>query len=935
MAFVLFVFSGPMVFLATRGFRHSVDSSLNPARKKQLRGLLGFARHAGTAGGVLLTGWWLGRGLSFRHALFLSLGALACAGLAHLLRHYLPLRQMDAEPAPVRSSGPLHLFAHKYTATMSLFVVLGIGSTLFLNYIFLWSAEGRFHGRDSLAGFLGLFYGVLIPLAWLGNRYAFSRIKQRFDLGVALLLSPVLLFLVSVGAGVAGERLNPGSLAMTYPLFGVLIFAGKAIHWVLHESLGQPAMALVYRSLDPVERRNVELGIEGVLSQVAVFSSGLLLALVVSLSNVEVIHVNYLLSLCVLGWFFSGMALYREYRKVLKNSFSGGETDRYRMNKLLHFRPDPFRSVYALETIRLHPWHFHDITLEDLRRYLDHPRSAIRELGWRQVHLISPGMTELELSQRLAREENPEIKDLIRDLRKRRLRSKPGLQEEFIRERLHRFGQDHPESDPGVSEAFASGDRNEVFAAMYHVAENGSREYNPQIMDRIKDPDPGIRAVAMATAARLHLEGVASRIQSLLREPGMEPMAWSALVQLGDACLDDLDATFHKPGTDILLQKRILSILSAIGSEKACRLLLDKLDYHHRDVFSEVVHGLFENGFQANRIQNASVQNSILRLVHTGAWNLAAVISLRTGEPAGKLMLALDSEIRELNDQIFMLLSLIYDRESVWSIRQNLMGRSRVDKEMGLEMLNLLVSEPLRAVVHAYFHDVVVREKLDKLNALFALEVFPPGKLLTRILNRDGMLLGDFIRICVLDFMGRTPAFFNEQQIIAQGFHPNPNIRETAAEILRRSDPGRFSSVHQRFEFADHFFMVRNDPSDWLMDTTIGLNRWGLFANVGLNTLLNLASKLHPFRNDLPGDGEYVVLARSETPGTYAPLSAGLGMIISEHPEIMEQIRYLWANGTCEAYLIELEVFVEMLFDNRGLLHVFCAFLAQGNNIPA
>ena len=41
------------------------------------------------------------------------------------------------------------------------------------------------------------------------------------------------------------------------------------------------------------------------------------------------------------------------------------------------------------------------------------------------------------------------------------------------------------------------------------------------------------------------------------------------------------------------------------------------------------------------------------------------------------------------------------------------------------------------------------------------------------------------------------------------------------------------------------------------------------------------------------------------------------------------QIRVLGTIGTCEAYLIERGEFVQLLFDDRSLLHVFCTFLNQ------
>ena len=108
------------------------------------------------------------------------------------------------------------------------------------------------------------------------------------------------------------------------------------------------------------------------------------------------------------------------------------------------------------------------------------------------------------------------------------------------------------------------------------------------------------------------------------------------------------------------------------------QMMLDKLDYHHREVFSAVVAGLYENHFQASPLQKASIQAAILRQVQAGVWNLGAKISIRTENPGGYIGEALDQEIWDVNETILMLLALIYDRQSVHRSEQTcLISRMR------------------------------------------------------------------------------------------------------------------------------------------------------------------------------------------------------------------------------------------------------------------
>jgi hypothetical protein len=100
-----------------------------------------------------------------------------------------------------------------------------------------------------------------------------------------------------------------------------------------------------------------------------------------------------------------------------------------------------------------------------------------------------------------------------------------------------------------------------------------------------------------------------------------------------------------------------------------------------------------------------------------------------------------------------------------------------------------------------------------------------------------------------------------------------------------------------------------------------------MFMNVGINSLFRLTSILRPFSEEKVAEGGVVLLARSASDEELTTLSSGIAIIAEHHPEIMEQIRYLRTIGTCEAYLVEKGTFIELLFDDRSLLHVFCTFL--------
>ena len=929
-SFMLFVLMGPLILIILLSFWITVRGFLSPSFGKQLSGIIEAALVAGMIFAFVAVPLVVGAGIRIGLTLYAGMASLTIAALAQL--HVL--NGMDKgriySRRRVSSTGPIRLFSHRYTGLISAFVLLGISVLMVIHFIFLWSASAQYPVASGLVYFLGFFFAAMIFTGWAMKRILFGRIKNKFGLGVTLLMTPVVLILLSLTFLIVLDLFELEAKLAWVPLFFLLAFLGRFVLGSWRASMEDSSLNVIYQTLSPNEKNNIRSGIEGVMSQIGVFGIGLVLALFMELGVLEPIKVPYMLVFFVMAWFFVGLSLYGSYHKILQVSL---ESDRVRDHTERGLQDlatsDLTKTAFPVEAIEFNPYIFHYVNRDQLLAMIDHPNPGVRMRVWDHMLTSAPGLPQLTLSHKLAGEHDPEIKDRIRKMAMRKLRSKLGLQAAFIKERLDRFSEERKEADPAIGEAFHSGVRNEVFAALYHVATEPDPAYIPEVATLLKDKDLDVRCVAISTAGQVDSLKVTTTLIETLEHPQLYARAWSALVNQGEMAVDELESTFHKPGSSVILQKRILSVLAAIGGERAMQMMLDKLEYHHREIFTAAVAGLYENHFHASEIQEASIQSAILRQVKTGAWNLGAKISIRTENPGGYLGEALDQEIWDVNESILMLLALIYDRRSVHRIRTKLLDKQAEDRGMAVELLELLLNEPLKKLLISYFSDILIREKIDRLQSHFRVDLIPVGLLLKKILNRDGMQMGDFIRICVLERMGNVAGYFDEQQIIAQGFHPNPKIRETAAQLLRKNDPGKYDLVTERLDFPDNSFPGHDDSARWYVNSTINLASWKLFKDVGISSLFKLVSILQPFSWERFPDGDLVLMARVASAGELSPLSDGIAIIAEQQPEIMEQIRYLGKDGVREAYLVEREKFRELLFDDRSLLHVFSLFLNQ------
>jgi len=465
--FATFVFSGPLILITLLGFWTTVKGKLSSSRSKQLGGLIEVALVGGMTLALLLTPLLVSAGFRIHEVLYAGMGSLIVAAVAQMYILSNPGNKEKGYRNESGSAGPIRLFSHKYTASMATFVILGVAVSVLLHYEFLSVTQNRFPGGKELVEFLGFFLGIGVMLAWILKRFLFHWIKSKFGIRMTLLLLPVVLILLTIPASILGDGYGYGGGIQMFAYFFLLVVLSNLFSRSMKESMENPSMNLIYQSLNKRERENIQSGIEGVFSQIGVFGAGLFLSLFIMFQFIELYHVTYVLFVLLLIWFVVGLSLYKSYHRLLKVTL---ESDRVfdpsdlRLEEIEQF--DIEQSSFALELIEFNPYFFHYVSRERELCLVAHSDPMVRRKIWKHILKSSPGLTDIIISQMLVNERVPDIKESIRQLKKRKLKSKLGLQEAFIRERLNKFNKVQSEPDNSIGEVFHSGERHEILAAL-------------------------------------------------------------------------------------------------------------------------------------------------------------------------------------------------------------------------------------------------------------------------------------------------------------------------------------------------------------------------------------------------------------------------------------------------------------------------------------
>src|SRR5690606_18357355 len=128
-------------------------------------------------------------------------------------------------------------------------------------------------------------------------------------------------------------------------------------------------------------------------------------------------------------------------------------------------------------------------------------------------------------------------------------------------------------------------------------------------------------------------------------------------------------------------------------------------------------------------------------------WNLAALQELPRTPEMQFLREALEEEVTQNHEQIFMLLSILYDPESVELARQNISSGDHESIAFALELLDLFIDQELKPKLLPLLDDKPVEEKLRLLQYHFPREHYTPIQVINYLLNRDYNLVNRWTKV--------------------------------------------------------------------------------------------------------------------------------------------------------------------------------------------
>ncbi len=693
----------------------------------------------------------------------------------------------------------VRFFGIKYIAFLAFFVVISFTAVRFIDYSF-YNLTVTVFNKDDLPVFLSLFEATIVIFSFLFATFATDKIQEEYGLRVSLIINPLLTIIFTAAALALGFFFgyDPGKGTETIIFFFIMVSMSKLVVNSLRDALDTPVFKFYYVPIDKTVKLDAQTKVEGIVTATATLVAGGLIVIINQFAFFDLLSIT-LFTLPLLGiWYVITNRMYQGYRDTLQNSLQrnrssmeGHVVREFTLNSVLEKEVNSTaeeKVIYGLKLMeKLEPALFESsimkLSQSDLKKVKKFSLEKIEELG------INNEQNESEMMG-LARQAAgaSEDSDLL----------------SISADKLMKLGKSVRQSDRVLAAKLL---RKMVTQRTIFI-----------LLELLRDADPKVRNEAILTARKVKRPETWPVMIDLLSSPAYSNQVTAALKESGEAVLPVLDAAFYRSGQTDQVMLKIVQIMGHIGGAEAWQLLWKKSDYPDKRVVKQIFYSLRYTNYSAKGRERRQVMELLDTEIGKTMWNLCAQAELPEADHFKYLKEALREELRDNYDQISLLMSILYDPQSVQLVRENVETGTADGIAYALELLDLFVDQELKPKIVPIYDDIPVKEKMNRLQIYFPREEYNPVQVVNYILNRDFNLNNRWTKMCAVYSSAFIPEFRVSRGLIGQMFNPDKLLQETAAWVIYNKDKSQYKIVSDRLPLRDRKFLDSSIENNQLLD---------------------------------------------------------------------------------------------------------------------
>ncbi len=692
-----------------------------------------------------------------------------------------------------KSTGAYSLRKSRYIRLLSLFVVCSVLTAAIVDYNFLNVSKVQFPKETDLTNFLSFFSALVVITGFVIQVFLNDRILELYGTRASLLILPLFLLIYAVIVTLMYWSFGQELMRIDIFLFLFVFTAlSKLFTDALRDSLESPTLKLFFLPIPVKFRFNVQTFIEGFVKEMGILVSGLCLIGLGALGIVDWVVFTHLLFVVIAVWAIATYSTYGQYRKILtqilssnqvKSQSAAGNNFNIRVFLTKQLENQPVKNTILLLKLieRIDPALLETIA-ETYTRYKFDPQVKLFLLEQIERNTLFGAYETLQ--KQVSREQNQAVLDKIKQ----------------VLTKID-YALDLAQDWAKINEMLLSesiDDRLLIAQLMSKAHSDKTYKVLPLLL---KDASYDVRVAALTSCGQAQIEEILPLVADALDDIGFENQAISALIDYGEMSLPTLEKLFYLQETSQNTRLDIIRTAGFIGGKKAIEFLLKKLNYPDRKVGHEVLYSLSRCSWQAkaNTTSAGIILNFLETKIETYWWNSLAIEELEDKKENEPVRWALKDETEQNLEDIFLYLTLLYDKKSVALVKENIESGTDDGISYAMELLDIFLSEDLKRRLIPVLENIPWSEKYKKLTAYYHRDRYNSEQLLENILLRDFNEMGKFAKSAALFSLASNESVRGISNSIASLFFAdNELLHQSAAYCMAVKDYDYFRQACKR-----------------------------------------------------------------------------------------------------------------------------------------
>lgn len=681
---------------------------------------------------------------------------------------------------------------NKYFGYIIILAIFPLFATYFVDFIFLDQTKIQFTTQDLVSSFLSIFFGIMAVVEFFLKSFISGRLISKFGMLFSLLILPVVLSVFTIIAAFYGTIYGATLMFFSF------IVLNKLFVRVFRTSFLDPSFQILYQPIPSNERLAFQSKVEGVPKSIGNVIVGLTLILFANISSLTVVHYNYLFVIVLSLWLWLSSKLYIEYRKTLRSVLkSNEERDK---------SPAEERSNLSLfyQIMKEEPNPNFDLILNLLNQL--EPRNTPAFL--QRTLIAVSGIYQEKILSQIKNKRILSARQLIGELlhTQKELNNRASFQEAI----------DLLESASTIdlntlSELSYSSDAQDRLIAANLLSYSGRYGTFKLLYELLQDDNPTIRKTVILTSGRIGRAELWPYLIKNLFTTSYSSSAVVAIKMIGPPILDELAKCFDKSSTPKYVKLKIISIYSGMQGEKALGFLKSNIQYPDEDIRHRTFIALSKMGYHEKSWKTSIIRDAIEEEIAMTLWIMSAILDVRNDNRTAILVDSLNEELSQKKENVFLLLSMIYDSKTILYIRETFKSGTSESRVFATEILDLTVSADLQELFLPLLDELSYKDTLRLYR-----DRFPQNKMivydrLRDIIYKDNLKINRWTKACALVLLKYFPN--SDSVLLSNLFNPDPFLKQISEVHLLNRESRRFKTLKAKLYVANHESISKNNES--------------------------------------------------------------------------------------------------------------------------